>query len=147
MAAAERKNWARPLYSAAALTALGLVLKTMSIGFKIYLSRIIGSQGMGLYQLVFSLFGFAATLAMSGAQLGVTQLCAAAIARRQFSTLPRVLRRAGLYALSLGLLTGLGGWALAPRLGALLGNAQTVYPFRLLALGLPFLALTACLQG
>lgn len=147
MATAERKNWARPLYSAAALTALGLVLKTMSIGFKIYLSGIIGSQGMGLYQLVFSLFGFAATLAMSGAQLGVTQLCAAAIARRQFSTLPRVLRRAGLYALSLGCLTGLGGWALAPRLGALLGNNQTVFPFRLLALGLPFLALSACLQG
>ena len=59
---------------------LALFLRTLSISFKIYLSGQIGAAGMGLYQLIYSVYGFGCTLACGGLGLGVTTLCSRAIA-------------------------------------------------------------------
>ena len=56
------------------LTASSLILRFAGIAFKVWLAARIGAQGMGLYQLVFSLFMLANAFTASGIPTAVTRL-------------------------------------------------------------------------
>ena len=56
------------------LTASSLVMRASSIGYRTYLSSKIGTAGMGLYQLVMSVFILAITVSTSGISLAVTRI-------------------------------------------------------------------------
>ena len=60
----------------ALLTATSLILRFLGIIFKVYLSGAVGSEGIGLYQLVFSVYMLANTFASSGLTVAVTRLIA-----------------------------------------------------------------------
>ena len=60
--------------NAAILTASSLILRFAGIIFKVWLAAKIGAEGIGLYQLVFSVYMFAATFATSGICTAVTRL-------------------------------------------------------------------------
>ena len=60
--------------NAAILTASSLILRFVGIIFKVWLAAKIGAEGIGLYQLVFSVYMFAATFATSGICTAVTRL-------------------------------------------------------------------------
>ena len=51
-----------------------IVLRTVGIIFRIYLADKIGSEGIGLYQLIFSVYILASTFASSGISTAVTRL-------------------------------------------------------------------------
>lgn len=48
------------------LTATSLLLRTIGIFFRIYMSNKVGAEGMGLYQLIFSIYVLGSTFATSG---------------------------------------------------------------------------------
>ena len=60
--------------NSAILTASALVLRLAGIIFKIWIAKLIGSEGVGLYQLIFSFYMLAATFATSGISTAVTRL-------------------------------------------------------------------------
>ena len=61
--------------NAAVLTSTGLILRLFGIIFKIWLTRMIGQEGIGLYQIVFSFYVLASTFATTGIPTAVTRLC------------------------------------------------------------------------
>ncbi len=58
------------------LTATSLLLRTIGIFFRIYMSNKGGAEGMGLYQLIFSIYVLGSTFATSGISTAVTRLVA-----------------------------------------------------------------------
>lgn len=56
------------------MTITALILRTIGIFFRIYMSNKIGAEGMGLYQLIFSIYVLAATFASSGICTAVTRM-------------------------------------------------------------------------
>lgn len=58
------------------LTATSLLLRTIGIFFRIYMSNKVGAEGMGLYQLIFSIYVLGSTFATSGISTAVTRLIA-----------------------------------------------------------------------
>ncbi len=62
--------------NAAYLTASSLILRFAGIIFKVWLASKIGAEGMGLYQLVFSVLVLASAFAQSGMPTAVTRLTA-----------------------------------------------------------------------
>ena len=62
----------------AVLTAFSLLLRAANIGYRSWLSGKIGAEGMGLYQLIFSVFMLSVTLSTSGISLAVTRMVTAA---------------------------------------------------------------------
>ena len=60
--------------NAATMTVTALILRAIGIFFRIYLSGRIGAEGMGLYQLIFSVYVLASTFASSGICTAVTRL-------------------------------------------------------------------------
>ena len=79
--------------NAAILTVSSLILRFVGIVFKVWLAAIVGSEGIGLYQLVFSVYVLAATFATSGICTAVTRLVADELALGTKRGTLRILRR------------------------------------------------------
>lgn len=70
-----------PLITGAAiLTMAGITTRMIGFFYKIFLSRAIGAEGLGIYQLVFPVYAFCFALVVSGVQTGISRCCAAALA-------------------------------------------------------------------
>ena len=59
--------------NAVILTISSLILRFAGIIFKVYITRLIGSEGVGLYHLIFSFYMLASTFATSGISTAVTR--------------------------------------------------------------------------
>lgn len=60
------------LISGLVMTATALFLKTVDISYTVYISNKIGAEGMGLYQLIVSVYCLFITVSTSGISLAVT---------------------------------------------------------------------------
>ena len=132
----------------AILSATSLLLKTVGILFRIYLSARIGAEGMGLYQLIFSVYVLGSTFAASGLCTAVTRLATDELVVGTPSSVRRVLRR----AIALTLLIAGASTALffvgAPLIGsAFLRDTRAVTALRVLAFGFPFMGVSSCIRG
>ena len=130
------------LINAAVLTAGSVLLRFSGLWFRSYICARIGASGVGVYQLIFSIFSLGITACTSGIGLAVTRLVAEG----------RGSRRCIASCLWLGLsLSGIAAAVLF--FGAdfaadrLIGTPAAAAPLRLLAPGLPFIAVCACLKG
>ena len=56
------------------LTATALILRMAGIFFRVWLADGIGAEGIGLYQVIFSVYTLAATFATSGISTAVTRM-------------------------------------------------------------------------
>lgn len=59
------------------LTIAGLITRILGFLYRIYLSNMIGAKNMGIYQLVFPVYGICFTLYASGIQTAISKLVAA----------------------------------------------------------------------
>ncbi|MDD2418258.1 MAG: oligosaccharide flippase family protein, partial [Oscillospiraceae bacterium] len=122
------------------LTGTSLLLRTVGMFFRVYLSNKLGAEGMGLYQLVFSIYVLASTFAISGISTGVTRLVAEQAGQGTRRSVRRIIKRAILLSLLVGTLSTLiliSGADTIARYG--LGDIRAVPALKILSLGLPFM--------
>ena len=133
----------RGFYINAAILAGGSVLLRLSgLWFRSYICERIGAQGMGLYQLIFSVFMLGITACTSGIGLAVTRL--ASEGRGSKKCIIRCMEFAlALSFISAGILFVSSGFVA----DKLIGDPYAAVPLRILAPGLPFIAACACLKG
>lgn len=130
------------------LSASALIMRTVAVSYNAYLVRTIGAEGMGLFALVGSLYGFAVTFATSGVQLAVTRLVSETLGRGEPSSARAALRHALWYALLFGGVGGIVLFAGAPLFAiGVLHDARTVLSIRIQALTLIPIALCAVMSG
>jgi len=136
------------LKNAVILTVTMLLLRTTNIGYRVYLSDKIGTAGMGLFQLILSVFILAITISTSGISLVVTRLVAEAVATGKSSCTKSIIRKCMAFSLTLSVLATVGMYFSADFLAAnFLGDCRAALPLKILAPGLPFMAVCACLRG
>lgn len=125
------------------LTLVALITRVVSMAFSAFLSGVVGSEGLGLFTLVMTVYSFALTLATSGVGLAVTRAVAATPDRRR-GTLGAAL----LYSLIFGSLACLLLFILSPLICRYLISSPEALPLlEILALSLPATSLTAALGG
>ena len=130
------------LVNAAVLTAGSVALRFSGLWFRSYISARIGASGMGLYQLIFSIFALGITACTSGIGLAVTRLVAEGRGSK------RCILSCLWFALSLSLLAAAALFFSADFAAEkLIGAPAAAAPLRILAFGLPFIAACACLKG
>ena len=149
--------------NALSLVAVNLFMRTVGVGFNAYLAGRAGGEVMGLYSLLFGVYGLALTLGSAGINLGTTRMvadvmgqfcpegetdaagCEGEICRR---AIRRAMRKCLTYSLLCSTGAGLLMLAAAPWIGnGWLGDGRTVLSLRVLALTLPPIAVCACLGG
>ncbi len=138
----------RFIQNALVLTGATLLLRFGSTFFMVYLSNRIGPEGIGLYQLVSSVYALAITLSTSGISLAVTRIVSEQSALGNAAAARSAFRRGLGLSLGLGLLAGgLLLWG-SDWLGrVILGDGRTVLSLRILSAGLPFLSTASVMRG
>ena len=130
------------------LAVTGLIMRGVSVYFNVYLTSKLGSEGMGLYTLICSVYNFAFTFATSAINLASTRLVSEALGKGNHRGVRSAMARCIGYSLFFGTTALLGLFFLAPLIGSsLLKDSRTILSLRFFALSLPFIALSSCLNG
>ena len=130
------------------LTVTSLVLRTIGIFFRIYMSNKIGAEGMGLYQLIVSIYVLGSTFATSGISTAVTRLVADELARGAASSVRRILRRSILLSLILGVASTAIIYGGAELISVYwIKDIRATPALRVLAFSLPSMGISSCLRG
>lgn len=134
------------LHNAMLLTASGFILRMLGMGFRVVLSAYLGGEGMGLYQLILSLYMVFVSLATAGINVAATRLAAQSLARGQ--GMGATLRGLCATALAFGTTAMLAQTVLAgPASRFLLHDVRAEAALRVLAPSLPFMAVAGALRG
>lgn len=135
-------------YNALLMTAVALLMRTVTVSFNVYVSGRVGAEVMGLLSLVGGVYGFAVTLATSGIHLATVRTVAERMERTGGTESRKCLAACLRYATMFGLLATVLLFFLAKPLGVhALRDARTVRALQLLSLTLLPIALTSVMNG
>lgn len=138
----------RFLLSGLLLTVTTLLIRTVGVGFNIYLSGRLGAAGMGLFSLIMTVYNLAVTFGTSGISFAAMRMTAEAMGTGESASVRPIMRRCLLYGMTFGLLSMLILTMISGPVGRnLLGDSRTVRSLRLLAPSLPFLSLSTAIHG
>jgi len=134
--------------NAGVLTLTSLSLGAAGVVYNAWLTRNLGSAGMGLFSLMMAVYRLAVTFASSGSGLAATRIVAEETAVGHGGGAAVAMRKTIIYAL----LFGLGGMALLCQFsgaaaGGWVGDMRAEEPFRILSLSLPFVGVAAAFTG
>ncbi len=134
--------------NAGVLTLTSLSLGAAGVVYNAWLTRNLGSAGMGLFSLMMAVYRLSVTFASSGSGLAATRIVAEETAIGRGRGAAAAMQKTILYAL----LFGFGGMALLYLFGGAaangwVGDARAEEPFRILALSLPFVGVSAAFTG
>lgn len=132
----------------ALLTVTTLVMRSIAVGFNVYISNKLGDAGMGLFTLIVSVYGFAVTMALSGVNLAATRLTAEATGNESDISVRAGMRSCLVYGLGFGICSGLLIFAFSESIGLhLLNDARTVGSLQVLSFSLPFISVSSAISG
>ena len=119
-------------------TSIIFLVKAIGLAARIPLFRLLGSEGTGIYQIVYSIFGFALTLTVGGFPTSLALMTAKNAARGL-----QLFNRLVVPFLILGVCSGSLHYAIAPYVAYYLGDSRLAFPIRCIA---PALAVIPLLQ-
>lgn len=137
------------LVSSAVICLFSFACRGCGMLFRLYLVSRMGSEGMGLYQLVLSVYSLFASFANSGLTLSVSRVLAEEFEKNDGGKSARAALSA---SFRLALLMGTSSLVMllllsSPLSRLILGDARTLLPLRLLSVSMPFMALSSCFKG
>ncbi len=129
------------------MTVTSLVLRTLGIVFRIFISNRVGAEGMGLYQLVFAVYVLGTTFAAAGIVTAVTRLVAEHLARGSAANAIRVMRLSVAICIGIGTASAAMLFFGASAIGGWVGDSRAVPAIAVSGLALPFIGVASCIKG
>ncbi len=130
------------------LTVTGLITRILGFYYRICLADALGAEYLGIYQLIFPVYGICYTLYASGIQTAVSKLVAEENSRGNVSLTSCLMRRSMLLAFGVSLvLSILVFFGAEPCARYFLMEVRATDSLRILSLVFPFCAVTACING
>ncbi len=136
---------------------MNIILRCVAVSFNAYVSAKIGTESLGLFTLVMSVYGLAVTIATSGVNLSAVKLTAERLApllqsgaspAQYRKSMRGVVYKCVLYSLAFSVVAGLALYFGSDFIGVhLLGDIRTILSLRVLSFSLPAISVTAALSG
>lgn len=138
----------RFLKNAFLLTVTSLFLRAVGVFFRVWLSRVIGAEGMGLYQLVISVYVLASAFAAGGLTTAVTRQVADRLCIGDAKGAKRAVTVSVILTLFIATFTTLIIWLFAEEIALFaLKDIRAKAALKTLCLGLPFMGVASCFKG
>ncbi|WP_195543352.1 oligosaccharide flippase family protein [Massiliimalia timonensis] len=142
------KKGKKLFYNMILMTATALLIRTAGVFFSAYLFRTVGSVGIGIYQLIMSVYTLAITIATSGIKFTATRLVSEELGKGNPAGVRKALRSCLMYSLLFSFATAALLFFGAEWIGTVwLDDPRTVSSLRILPIGLPFIAVSAVVGG
>ena len=135
-------------YSTLFLSGGTIALRIVQMGFQVYISGVMGADGLGVMHLITTVSALAAVLASGGVRIAATCLIAEESGKDSVSGIRAAVRCCLLYGGGLSLMVSLLLFALsAPIAQRWISSAEAGGPLRIVALFLPVTCASAVLAG
>lgn len=129
------------------MTATNLLMRSVAVSFNAYLTSKIGSAGIGLFQLIITVYTMAVTFSCAGIKLASTRITVEINAGRK-NDMNKSMRLFDIYALACGAIICAALWISSDFIGKVwISDMRAAASLRILALSLPFVAMSASLSG
>ncbi len=130
------------------LTITAFIMRGIGMLFQIYLSRKIGAAGLGLFQLIMSVYMLFMTIAISGIRFATTRLVSEELGVKADGAVGGIVRKCLIYALAFGTAAAAALYFLSDLMGLMwIKDTRSVLSLRILSISLPFLAMSSVLSG
>lgn len=126
----------------------GLIVRTLGFIYRIYLSNLIGAEGMGLFGLVFPIYSLVILTLTAGVSIGVSRMVAEEFACNRLFNLRRITRLAAIMVVSIGIAVALFMFIFAGFITThIMRDARTYYSLMVLIPCIPVIAMASVLKG
>lgn len=130
------------------LSGAGLITRLLGFVYRIYLSNLVGSEGMGLYQLLTPVYFLILTLCTTGIQMAVSRMVALQRGASHYHNMARIVFVGLIPSFSLSLFFSFLLFQQADFVAlSILGDIRTASGLRILCLSLPFCSLSSCCKA
>lgn len=130
------------------LTITSLILRTIGVSFNVYISNKIGTEAIGVYQLVMSIYMLTITLATSGINLACMRIVSEELACNLEKNIKKAVSKCLVYSLFFGIFSCIILLISAPFISqTCLHNKISEIPFYVIAISLPFVSMSSCING
>ncbi len=129
------------------MTATNLLMRSVAVSFNAYLTSKIGSAGIGLFQLIITVYTMAVTFSCAGIKLASTRITVEINAGIK-NDINKSMRLFDLYALVCGAFISAILWVTSDFISQVwISDMRAAPSLRILSLSLPFVAMSASLSG
>lgn len=130
------------------LTTTSFFMRSIGMIFNLYVSNQIGSETAGIFSLIMSVYLFCVTIATSGLGLACTNLVSEQFAKNNFQQGFKAVKTCSILSVVLGLGSGLLVCTFSDVIANnWLHNSISSMPLYLIAIGLPFIAISSVING
>lgn len=130
------------------LTLANLITRVLGFVYRIYMSKEIGSEGMGLYQLIMPIYMLIWSISSSGFSTTISKLTAQENAKKNYGNMGRILKQSvslsTIIALALSIITFYFSDYIAL---CILKDVRCSLSLKILSLCYPFMAAGSCIRG
>jgi len=145
-----RTGWAinrkKILTGALILTAAGIITRILGFVYRVYMSNLMGAEGMGLYQLIMPIYTLAWSISCAGFNTTVSKLTAQERAKGEYGNMTRMLKQSVIITTGLGALLTVALFFGAELLSVhFFNDMRTLLPLQILSLAFPFMAAGRCI--
>ena len=130
------------------LTIAGFLTRIIGFFYRIFLSRTIGAEGMGLYQLIFPIYGIVSSISIASVQTSISRYVAAEQSAGRKKGSKNTLLAGVFLSLSVTLLLSAAVYLNAEWLALeFLKESRCIDLVKILAFSLPFSSIHSCING
>lgn len=136
------------LWNGLLLTLTSLLMRSVGFSFGIYISKKVGAEALGVFQLILSVYMFAITLATSGINLATTRIVVEETTFNPNHSTKKAMRKCLGYSLLFGCCAGVLLALLAKPISISLLHGKVPYSlFYIISISLPCIAMSSTLNG
>lgn len=130
------------------LTLSALLVRTVGMISMIFLTKMLDSEGIGIYELILSLYMTAVIFASAGLSTSVSRTVAEELGKNGVVNIMKIMKTAFCIALCTGLAAATCLFFCAPLLSScFIHTPLATMPLRFLSLCIPFIACSSCIKG
>ena len=130
------------------LTCTSLLLRSVGVFFGVYVSNKIGSEAVGVYQLIVSVYALFITFASSGVNLATARIVSEQEAYSNEKGIPTAVKKCIYYSLFVSSLACIALFIFAPYISFnWLHNKVSSIPLKIIAISLPFVSISSSING
>ncbi len=136
------------IFNGIIITASSFIMQSIGFYFTIYISNKIGSQTLGIFNIILSIYMFFITLASSGINIATTRLIIDEKSKNCTCSTTLAMKKCIYYSLFFGLLSCLLLFVLSPYISKFfLHNAISYKILYIVAISLPFISVSSAING
>lgn len=130
------------------LTVAGFITRVIGFFYRIFLSNTMGAELLGIYQLIFPIYGICFTIYATGIQTSISRLVAGEIGKRNPKNVNKILRIGILISVCLAAVLSVLVYSNADFIAMrFLLEPRSASSLKILSVAFPFCGITSCING